>query len=85
MAPELFTKGKRSVSLPINCKQETIALLIYNWLVALAGGVHSYASELWALGCVMYELSVGRPPFISNSFSDLVRIIQVKLHVIIAD
>lgn len=36
------------------------------------GGVHSFASDLWALGCVMYECYVGRPPFVSNSFTQLV-------------
>ncbi|MCO5574854.1 hypothetical protein L7F22_028647 [Adiantum nelumboides] len=38
----------------------------------LGGGVHSFASDLWALGCVMYECYAGRPPFVSNSFTQLV-------------
>ncbi|KAI5081191.1 hypothetical protein GOP47_0004374 [Adiantum capillus-veneris] len=38
----------------------------------LEGGVHSFASDLWALGCVMYECYAGRPPFVSNSFTQLV-------------
>ncbi|KAH7436627.1 hypothetical protein KP509_05G028600 [Ceratopteris richardii] len=36
------------------------------------GGVQSFASDLWALGCVMYECYAGRPPFVSNSFTQLV-------------
>ncbi|BBN03345.1 serine/threonine-protein kinase ULK4 [Marchantia polymorpha subsp. ruderalis] len=36
------------------------------------GGVHSFGSDLWALGCVMYECFSGRPPFVSNSFTQLV-------------
>jgi serine/threonine-protein kinase ULK4 len=36
------------------------------------GSVHSYGSDLWALGCVMYECYAGRPPFVSNSFTQLV-------------
>ena len=38
-------------------------------------GVHSFQSDMWALGCVMYECAVGRPPFVSTSFSELVSLI----------
>ena len=37
------------------------------------GGVHSYASDFWALGCVLYECYAGRPPFMGGEFTQLVR------------
>lgn len=37
------------------------------------GAVHSFASDIWAFGCVLYEMASGETPFATMSFQDLVR------------
>ena len=35
------------------------------------GSVYSFASDLWALGCIFYQLAQGNTPFVSSSLHDI--------------
>lgn len=49
---------------------------IYMAPEVLQGEPHSVSSDLWSLGCVLFELFTGKPPFVADSFSELVTMVM---------
>uniref|UniRef100_A0A7M4EMY9 Unc-51 like kinase 4 n=1 Tax=Crocodylus porosus TaxID=8502 RepID=A0A7M4EMY9_CROPO len=54
-----------------NLKNRLKESAMYTAPEVINGQDFSKASDLWSLGCLLYEMFSGRPPFFSESFSEL--------------
>lgn len=55
-------------------------LLVINYVAeVLTDATSSYASDIWALGCIIFHLIVGRPPFKgSNEYQTFQKILNLQ-------
>ncbi|XP_069716068.1 serine/threonine-protein kinase ULK4 isoform X3 [Phaenicophaeus curvirostris] len=68
-------EGERDVSestTPKHLKNRFRGPPLYIAPEVIKGEDFSKASDLWSVGCLLYEMFSGRPPFSSDSFSDLI-------------
>ncbi|KAM9488268.1 serine/threonine-protein kinase ULK4 [Clarias gariepinus] len=67
--------NKESPTPQKNIKNRTQGSVLHCAPEVLRGESTSIASDLWGLGCILYEMFIGRPPFFSETFSDLFELI----------
>ncbi|XP_036395440.1 serine/threonine-protein kinase ULK4 [Megalops cyprinoides] len=58
-----------------NIKNRIQGSPMYSAPEVVRGEESSVASDIWALGCILYEMFTGKPPFNSHSLSDLIELI----------
>uniref|UniRef100_A0AAY5F5W7 Protein kinase domain-containing protein n=1 Tax=Electrophorus electricus TaxID=8005 RepID=A0AAY5F5W7_ELEEL len=56
-------------------KNRTQGSLLYCAPEVLRGEATSIFTDLWALGCILYEMFTGKPPFFSETYTDLIHLI----------
>ncbi|XP_039592868.1 serine/threonine-protein kinase ULK4 [Polypterus senegalus] len=58
-----------------NLKNRVQGSPVYCAPEVINGSDYSIASDFWSLGCILYEMFTGKPPFFSESFSELTEMI----------
>ncbi|CAH6777563.1 Ulk4 [Phodopus roborovskii] len=64
--------GERESTLKKNAKNRVRGSLVYAAPEIVKGADFSVASDLWSLGCLLYEMFSGTAPFFSETVSELV-------------
>ncbi|XP_060036344.1 serine/threonine-protein kinase ULK4 isoform X3 [Erinaceus europaeus] len=72
VAAEEGTGDSGEHALKETMKNRVKGSLIYTAPEVVRGTDFSVSSDLWSLGCLLYEMFSGKPPFFSDSFSNLV-------------
>uniref|UniRef100_A0A673HJH8 Protein kinase domain-containing protein n=1 Tax=Sinocyclocheilus rhinocerous TaxID=307959 RepID=A0A673HJH8_9TELE len=67
--------SKENIISPQNIKNRIKGSPVYCAPEVLRGADTSVCSDLWALGCILYEMFTGKPPFVSESMTGLVDLI----------
>ncbi|KAL2083888.1 hypothetical protein ACEWY4_019406 [Coilia grayii] len=75
LSAETGTGDSKEMELSKNIKNRIQGSPMYCAPEVIRGEPTSISSDLWALGCIFYEMFTGRPPFFSETFSDLSDII----------
>ncbi|KAM6995354.1 serine/threonine-protein kinase ULK4 [Tautogolabrus adspersus] len=51
---------------------------VYSSPEVLQGSENTMSSDLWALGCILYYMYTGKPPFSSDSYTELTKMILLQ-------
>ncbi|XP_057195448.1 serine/threonine-protein kinase ULK4 isoform X2 [Triplophysa rosa] len=68
------------ISLQKDIKSRIRGSPVYCAPEVLRGADSGFSSDLWALGCILYEMFTGKPPFFSDSMTGLVDLILNEDH-----
>ncbi|XP_062395591.1 serine/threonine-protein kinase ULK4 [Sardina pilchardus] len=71
LSAETGAGDSKDMALSKNIKNRVQGSPVYRAPESVRGEPASVSSDLWALGCIFYEMFTGTPPFFSETFADL--------------